>query len=218
MSDLTANKIFGAGLGTAFVIAILGVITPMVFTKTPPKKPGYAVPITVDVGGGGGEAPDVPPDWGTVLKTADVSAGEAKTAACKACHNFDPSGSNNIGPGLYGVVGRKPGSHPGFSYSAGMTAFGGKQPVWDYQHLYEFLKGPQAYIDGTKMTFIGLKNPQDRINVIAYLHTLGSSLPIPAPNPVAAKAPAAAGAAAATPPANAATPPANAAAPAKAGD
>jgi cytochrome c len=112
---------------------------------------------------------------------------------------FDAAGTNNIGPGLYGVVGRKPGSHPGFSYSAGMTAFGAKQPIWDYQHIYEFIKGPQAYIEGTKMTYQGMKASQDRINVIAYLHTLGSSLPVPPPNPKAAAPAPAAGTAAPEP-------------------
>ena len=73
-----------------------------------------------------------------------------------------------------------------------MKAFAGKTPTWDYQHIYEFLKGPQAYIAGTKMTFVGLKAPADRINVIAYLHNQGSTLAIPAPNPAAAAAPAAA--------------------------
>lgn len=217
MSDLTTNKILGAGLATALVIVGLGVGTPMLFKKSPPAKPGDLIAVTVETGGGAAAEADTPPDWGTVLPTADVAAGEAKTSACKACHIFDPSGANNIGPGLYGVVGRKPGSHPGFSYSAGMTAFGAKQPVWDYQHLYEFLKGPQAYIDGTKMTYQGLKSPQDRINVIAYLHTLGSSLPVPAPNPKAAAPAAAAPADGAAPASNSAAPAPAASAPAKAG-
>lgn len=177
-------------------------------------KPGDLIAVAPEATSGGAADLDLPPDWGTVLPTADVAAGEAKTAVCKTCHLFDPSGANNIGPGLYGVLGRKPASHPGFAYSSGMTAFGARQPVWDYQHIYEFLKSPQAYVDGTKMTFQGLKTPQDRINVIAYLHTLGSSLPVPAPNPKAA-APAAAAAAA---PAAAPGGPVNAAAaPAKAG-
>jgi cytochrome c len=184
MSDLNRNMILGAALTTAFALAVLGVITPMYFEPKPPAKPGYAIAVAEEAGGEA--APEAPPDWGTVLKTADVSAGEAKTAVCKSCHMFDPSGANNIGPGLYGVVGRKPGTHPGFAYSPAMIAFGAKQPIWDYQHIYEFIAGPQKYIDGTKMTFIGMKNSQDRINVIAYLHTLGSSLPIPAPNPKAA--------------------------------
>ncbi len=206
MSDLSGNKIIGAALATALVIAGLGVGVPMLFPKAPPAKPGDVVAITAEAGGGAAAEVDTPPDWGTVLKTADVAAGEAKTSACKSCHMFDASGANNIGPGLYGVVGRKPGSHAGFAYSAGMTAFSGKQPVWDYQHIYEFLKGPQAYIDGTKMTYQGMKASQDRINVIAYLHTLGSSLPIPAPNPAAAAPAAAAPAAGAAPATPAAAP------------
>ncbi|HEY5289074.1 MAG TPA: cytochrome c family protein [Caulobacteraceae bacterium] len=184
MSGLHRNMILGAVLTTAFVLAILGVITPMFFEKSIPAKPGYA--IAVQETAGGAEAPAPPPDWGTVLKTADVQAGQAKTAVCQSCHIFAPSGANNIGPGLYGVLGRKPGTHPGFAYSPAMIAFGGKIGVWDYQHIYDFIAGPQKYVDGTKMTFIGMKNSQDRINIIAYLHTLGSNLPIPAPNPKAA--------------------------------
>ena len=185
MAELTSNKFIGAGLATGLFLIGLTVGLPLVFKKEPPKHPGYMIAVAADTGGAA-EAADTPPDWGTVLKVADVSAGEEKTAACKSCHIFDAAGTNNIGPGLYGVVGRKPGSHPGFSYSAGMTAFSAKQPIWDYQHIYEFLKGPQAYIDGTKMTYVGLKNPQDRINVIAYLHTLGSTPADPASNPKAA--------------------------------
>jgi len=214
MSDLTGNKILGASLATALVMVGLGVVTPKFFEPTVPAKPGYAVAVPLEAGGEAAAAADVPPDWGTVLKTADVSAGEAKVTVCKACHMFDAAGTNNIGPGLYGVIGRKPGSHPGFAYSAGMEAFGAKQPIWDYEHVYEFLAGPQKYIDGTKMTFMGIKDSQDRINVIAYLHTLGSSLPIPAPKPAAA-APAA-GAAAGAPAAAGAAPAASTATPATA--
>ena len=186
MAELTSNKIIGAGLGTALFLVGLTVGLPIIFKKEPPKHPGYMIAVAAELAGGGSaEAADLPPDWGTVLKTADVSAGEAKVQVCKSCHMFDAAGTNNIGPGLWGVLGRKPGTHPGFAYSSGMTAFGAKQPIWDYEHVYEFIKGPQAYIDGTKMTYVGMKNPQDRVNVIAYLHTLGSTLPIPAPNPKA---------------------------------
>jgi cytochrome c len=218
MSGLYRNMILGAVLTTAFVLAVLGVVTPMLFEQAPPAKPGYAIAVAESAGGEG--AAEVPPDWGTVLKTADVQAGQAKTAVCQSCHLFDPSGANNIGPGLYGVVGRKPGTHPGFAYSPAMVAFGNKIGVWDYQHIYEFIAGPQKDVDGTKMTFIGMKNSQDRINVIAYLHTLGSNLPIPAPNPASAAKPAAAGASNTAAPTTAPTntsAPTNAAAPTKAG-
>jgi cytochrome c len=75
-----------------------------------------------------------------------------------------------------------------------MIAFGQKQPIWDYQHIFEFINNPGQYISGTKMTYAGMHDPQTRINIIAYLHTLGSSLPIPKPSP-AAPPPAAADAA-----------------------
>ena len=199
MSDLSGNKIIGGALATALVLVGLGVVVPKFFEKSPPVHPGYVIAVAEEAAGGG-EVVDTPPDWGTVLPTADLAAGEGKVAACKSCHNFDSAGTNNIGPGLYGVVGRKPGSHAGFAYSSGMTAFAAKQPIWDYQHIYEFIKNPQAYISGTKMTYIGIKTPQDRINIIAYLHSLGSSMPIPKPAPKAATpvaAPAAAAPAAA---------------------
>jgi cytochrome c len=190
MSDLTFNKVAGAVLATGLAIVGLRELSSGIFTQEPVKKPGYLVEVAADTAGGAA-APDVPPDWGTVLPAADVKAGEAVFQKCKSCHNADNGGANGTGPNLWGVEGRKPGSHAGFSYSAGMEAFGAKQPVWDYDHIYEFIKGPQAYINGTKMTFVGLKKPEDRINVIAYLHQQGGTLPIPAPNPKAAAAAAA---------------------------
>jgi cytochrome c len=120
---------------------------------------------------------------GTVLPTADVKAGEAVFAKCKSCHNADNGGANGTGPNLWGVEGRKPGSHPGFAYSSGMIDFGSKNAQWDYEHIYEFVKNPQKYIPGTKMTFVGLKQPQDRINVIAYLHAQGGTLADPGAKP-----------------------------------
>jgi cytochrome c len=190
MSDLTFNKVAGAVLATGLAIVGLRELSSGVFSQEKVEKPGFAVEV-VDDSAGGAAVADVPPDWGTVLPTADVAAGEAVFAKCKSCHNADQGGPNGTGPDLWGVEGRKPGSHPGFAYSAAMTEFGGKQAVWDYEHIYEFVKNPQKYIPGTKMTFVGLKQPQDRINVIAYLHAQGGTLPIPAPNPAAA-APAAA--------------------------
>jgi cytochrome c len=72
--------------------------------------------------------------------------------------------------------------------------------VWDYNHLYSFIAGPQAYLSGTKMGFVGLKTPQDRVNLIAWLRQQSSSpVAIPAPSASAAPAPTAAAAVASTP-------------------
>jgi cytochrome c len=198
MSDLTFNKIAGAVLATGLAIVGLRELSNGVFSHETPEKPGYLVEVA-EAEGGGAAAAEAPIDWGTVLPTADVAAGQAAFAKCVSCHTVDAGGANGTGPALFGVVGRKPGSHGGFAYSDGMVAFGGTQPVWDDEHLSEFLKAPQKYIAGTKMTFVGLKKPEDRINMIAFLRSKGGNLPIPAPNPAAAApadpaaAPAAAG-------------------------
>ena len=185
MSDsLAFNKYAGAVLATGFVIALLVNASGMVFSDEKVEKAGFKVEVQEETGGGAAAA-DVPPDWGTVLPKADVAAGQAVFAKCQSCHSLT---ANGTGPNLTGVVGRHPATEAGFAYSDGMKAFGAKQPVWDYDHLYMFLKGPQAYVNGTKMTFVGLKQPQDRINLIAYLRGQGGTLPIPAPNPAAAAA------------------------------
>ena len=196
MDSFEFNKIAGAVLGTALLVFGLNELSKIIYHAPKPEKQGFAVEVAAEEAGGAAAA-ETPPDWGTVLPTADVAAGEAVFAKCKACHNADNGGANMIGPNLYGVVGRKPGSHPGFAYSPGLTELAAKAPVWDYEHIYEFVKNPAAYVPGTKMTFVGLKQQQDRINVIAYLHAQGSTLPIPVPNPAAAApaAPAAEGAA-----------------------
>ena len=183
MSDqLSFNKIAGAVLATLLAIFGLGELTNIIFQYTPPAKQGYAVAIPLEAAGGAAPV-ELPIDWGTELPKADINAGKEVATKCQACHNLDQGGPNMTGPNLWGVVGRAPGSHPGFAYSDGMKAFAAKQPIWDFEHINDFITGPQNYLNGTKMTFVGLKQRQDRINVIAYLHTLGSTLPIPKPNP-----------------------------------
>ncbi|MDP3855473.1 cytochrome c family protein [Phenylobacterium sp.] len=230
MSDLTFNKVAGAVLATGLAIVGLREISAGVFASHEVEKPGYAIAVVEDTAGGA--TAEAPIDWGTVLPTADLKAGEAVFAKCKSCHTVDAGGPNGTGPNLHAVLGKKPGAHAGFAYSSGMTAHGAAVGTWQFADLAEFLKAPQKHVAGTKMTFVGLKKPEERVNLIAYLNAQGSNLPIPAPNPVAAAAPAAEGAAApaaagaptaapAGAPANAAaTPPApaaTAAAPAKKG-
>lgn len=219
MSDeLGFNKIAGAVLATGLAIFGLGELSNIIFEYKPPAKAGYAIAIAAEDTGGPAAAPELPIDWGTELPKADVNAGKEVATKCQSCHNLDQGGPNMTGPNLYGVLGRQPGAHPGFTYSDAMKAFGQSHPVWDYAHVNDFITGPQSYLDGTKMTFVGLKQRQDRINVIAYLHTLGSNLPIPAPDPKAAAAPAASsapavsGAPASAAPASSAPAPASAAA------
>lgn len=206
--DLRWNKLFGAVLATGLAILLLRQGSEMFFAAGKfPAHPGDAITIQEAAGGSTEEAADTPPDWGTVLPTADVAAGQTISTKCQSCHNLQQGGPNETGPNLWGVIGRPPASHPGFAYSSAMQDFGKKTPVWDYDHIYMFLAGPQNYINGTKMSFVGLKKREDRINLIAWLRQQSSSpVAIPAPNPkaaAAAKAPA--GAAGSAPAPNSAT-------------
>jgi cytochrome c len=190
MSDqLGFNKIAGAVLATGLAVFGLGELSNIVWEYHPPAKQGYAVDISAEESSApAAEAPDVPPDWGAALPAANVSDGAQVAQKCQSCHNFQQNGPNMTGPNLWGVVGRPIGSHPGYDYDQPMKDFAAKNPAWTYDLLYTYLKSPGVVVPGTKMTFVGLPAPQDRINIIAYLHTLGSTLPVPPPHPAAATA------------------------------
>ena len=84
---------------------------------------------------------------------------------CAVCHTVEP-GKNKIGPSLAGVVGRKAGSAPGYSYSDANKNSG---VTWDEQSLDTYLTDPRKFIPGTKMIFVGIKSADDRQALIAYL-------------------------------------------------
>jgi cytochrome c len=98
--------------------------------------------------------------------TADLDNGKHKFAQCRSCHTTAQGGPNMTGPNLWGVFGRKIGSQDGFAYSDGVKAAGF---TWDAAHLDTWITDPRAMIAGTKMTFFGIKDPKDRVDVIAYL-------------------------------------------------
>ena len=182
--DLELNKFLAAGLGTALAFLALREISIKVFEHEPPEKAGYAIAVPEDTSGGGPAAPVLPPDWGTVLKTADVAAGQGVFAKCQSCHNDAAGAGAKIGPDLFGVVGRAIASEPGFAYSDAMKAHAAKEKTWGYDTLFTYLNNPQSVVPGTKMTFVGDPSPSDRVNLIAYLRSQGSTgYAIPAPDP-----------------------------------
>ena len=181
--DLKWNKIFGAALGTAFAILVVQQGASMVYKTEAPEKMGYFVDAPEEAAGGPAEVV-LPPDWGTILPTADLAAGEAAFARCQACHNIAAGGPNQIGPNLYGVVGRAVASHAGFAYSDAMKGHVAVDPTWSLDALDHFITAPQRYVPGTKMSFAGLRDTPTRVNLIAYLRSQGSAAyPIPAPDP-----------------------------------
>jgi cytochrome c len=116
-------------------------------------------------------APAAPAVAGATLQvaglTGDPAAGQRIFGQCRTCHVVEP-GVNRVGPSLHGIVGRPAGSVPGYNYS---TANKNSGKTWDAETLFTYLENPRAAIPGTKMAFVGLRDPQQRADVIAYLAT-----------------------------------------------
>jgi cytochrome c len=112
--------------------------------------------------------------FAAAMSTSALAAGNAANGAgvfdrCAICHSNTKTGGNKIGPNLFGVVGRKAGTYPGFSYSSAMASYG---VVWTDAKLDAFIASPQTAVPGNKMPFGGISNATQRADLIAYLDTL----------------------------------------------
>lgn len=106
-------------------------------------------------------------DLAGMIAAADLKKGKTLFLQCRACHSLAPkSEPGKIGPTLYGVVGRKAGSVEGFDYSDAVRNSG---KVWTVEDIDHWLEKPSEFLPGNKMVFMGIKNPQDRANVIAFI-------------------------------------------------
>ena len=108
-------------------------------------------------------------------RQADLENGRLHFNLCRACHTITPGGPNMTGPNLYGVFGRKVASKAGYSYSAALSA---KSWTWDAEHLDGWLKSPRTDVPGTKMSFYGIPDDEDRRDLIAYLKVATSGGPM----------------------------------------
>jgi cytochrome c len=181
------NMAAGALLSTVFVMMSVSIASEGLFHAEAPEKPGFAI-VAEDAPAEGGAAAAAPAavPIAQLLASADPAAGATSFKKCASCHSAEPSSPNKVGPGLWSVVNRPIAAHEAFSYSAAIKDFSkGGAEKWDYEHLNHFLAAPKAYIKGTAMGFAGLKNDQERANVIAYLRSLSDS-PAPLPDPAAA--------------------------------
>ncbi|MGC1469393.1 MAG: cytochrome c family protein [Sphingorhabdus sp.] len=195
-----------AGWALAAGIAALGssiLFGKIIHSEVPGEgKQGYVIQ-GVESGEGGGAA-EVP--LATLLATADPAKGEAIFAKCKACHTINQGGANGVGPNLYATMGKAHGHVAGFAYSDALKSVPGN---WDWEGMNKWLANPKKYAPGTKMSFAGLGNPEERAALLLYLNAQGSNLPLPAAPaaeaaPAESAAPAEGGDAAAAAPADAA--------------
>jgi cytochrome c len=168
--NTTAGWVLFAG------IVALGssIVSSEVFNSHRPHTMGYPIE-GVEVEGEGAEAAK-PIEF--YLASADPAKGEAVFKKCAACHNADPGGANALGPALFGTMGKPLAGHPGFAYSDALKGVGG---TWDWNKMSTWLANPKKFAPGTKMTFAGLSNPQDRADIMLFLNSRGGSLTVPPP-------------------------------------
>jgi cytochrome c len=102
---------------------------------------------------------------GPAFADGDAAAGEKVFRKCQACHVVQ-EGVNRVGPSLYGIIGRDAGTVDGFRYSKAMAESG---ITWTEDQISAYLEDPRGVVKGTRMAFAGLKDEQDRLDVIAYI-------------------------------------------------
>ena len=205
MDSFEFNKIIGAVLGTLLFVMGVGFVAEAIYAPREDVGPGYALPEPEPVVAAEAGAPaEAAVPLAVLLASADATRGQAAVRKCQSCHNFGEGEPSKQGPHLYGVVGRPEGSISDFAYSDGMKAHNAEGDVWTYENINTFITAPKAYVEGTKMNFSGVKSPEERADILAYLQTL-SATPVPFPTADAAAAPADAAAPAAETPAPAAT-------------
>ena len=186
MDSFELNKIIGAVLGTLLFVMGVGFIAEAIYEPIEGAGPGYE--LAEAEGSGHGEPttgePVVVADIGTLLASASAEDGAGQARKCQSCHSFQEGGPNGQGPNLYGIVDRPVASHAGFNYSDAMKAHAAVEPNWTYEELNGFILSPKDHVPGTKMNFGGVKDDEERANIIAFLSTLSAS-PVPFPAPAA---------------------------------
>jgi len=186
MDELRLNKVF-AGFLFAALLLMAGVkIADVMVPHQELAENAYFINVAETTE----TAAAAPVDTGpepilALLASADLGAGEKLSKKCSACHVFDAGGQNKVGPALWNVVNRPLGASEGYAYSDALAGFGG---AWDYAALNAFLAKPKGYISGTKMNFAGLKKPEDRANLIAWMRAKADSpVALPSADDIAAE-------------------------------
>jgi len=168
------NTIAGWALGAGIVLLGGILVTGEMFKAERPETMGYSIEGVVEEAGAEAEQPIA-----HYLQTADAGRGQAIFAKCAACHTINQGGANGLGPNLHGVMGESIASASrGFGFSPALSGHGG---TWDWDSMSQWLRSPRTFAQGTRMTFAGLSNPQDRADVMLYMNQNGGRLTVPPP-------------------------------------
>ncbi len=166
MDGFELNKIMAALL-VALIIAMVAVlIGEGSIHVSLLEKDAYPIASDTPSSSNAAETPKGPEDLTPFLSKADAINGEKIFKKCAHCHSVEKDGAVRTGPNLWNVVGAKLAHVASFAYSQVFLEKGG---TWTMDALNHFLFKPRDFIKGTKMSFVGLSDPQERADVIAYL-------------------------------------------------
>lgn len=185
--NMDLNTIFAAIL----IAGIVGMLSSFISRKLTipyfPAEQAFPIEVTDVSVAAVSDKPAGPDPILALLSTADIEKGGNIAKQCAACHNFEQGGAHRIGPNLHAIVGAPLAAKDGYAYSDALID---KNENWTYQALNHFFWKPKDYAPGTKMNYIGLKKPQDRADLIAWLRLRGSeSYPLPTEAEIAAEMP-----------------------------
>ncbi|MCG6114351.1 MAG: c-type cytochrome [Mesorhizobium sp.] len=179
MDSFELNKLLGALLGAIFIVFSVSLISDTIFYSPTPATPGYVIEVPEQEVADEGPVEDGP-NVLALIADGDVAAGEAAFRRCTSCHTPEEGGANRVGPNLWDPVMTPIAAAEGFNYSSAMREFAAAEEVWTYEHLAGFLENPRGYVPGTTMSFAGIRDVQEKADLIAFLRTLSND---PAPLP-----------------------------------
>ena len=171
MDSFEINKIVAALIVVFLLVFGIGKISDIVFYVEKPTSSAYKVEMTAATSSKDSDSVQSV-DISALLALGTVDHGQKVFKKCSACHSIKKGGRNNIGPALYGVLGRNMGAVEAYKYSKALLAFG---KDWTFAEMNSFLIKPTSYIKGTKMAFAGLKKEKDRASVILYMNANSDS-------------------------------------------
>lgn len=143
MTSLFKTTLLSAAVCTLAACGNAGNDTPSPSESTPVSTPGTA-PAPVQT----------------------VDRGKLLFKKCRVCHSLEEGGKHKVGPNLYGIIGATAGEKPGFNYSKTMKA---SEVIWTKENLNAYIERPSKFMPGNTMAFVGIRRPEDRDLLIAYL-------------------------------------------------
>ncbi|MDA0701734.1 MAG: cytochrome c family protein [Proteobacteria bacterium] len=182
MNTFEINKIVGAGLTALLALIVIGHIgDTLISTDEGGHEPAQAHGEMAAKSAPEPKAAEPVTPLAVRLAQGDMAAGEKVFKKCGACHTAEEGGANKVGPNLWNIVGRAHASIADFAYSDAMKA---QEGPWTLEKLDAFIADPKGAVPGTKMSLAGIGKPDQRGDLLLYLHSLSAS-PAPLPEPVA---------------------------------